>query len=203
MPSYRPTTPQGLVDLCADRLAQLPGIVIAGFDGADAADPAALAGTVAGVLRAAGRAADVVRVENFIRPASQRLEYGAHDEMTYRTTWFDYAAIRREVIDAARLYGRWLPRLWNAKTDRSFRDSPRAATDQQILLIAGPMLARAELELDLLVRVRMSRATLERRTPPDHQWTISPLLDYEATAADPDIEVRYDHPDRPAVSMRM
>lgn len=199
MTSFRPISPDALVALCAQRFREVPGLTVAGIDGADAADPVAFAGQVAEVLRAQGRASDVVALEHFIRPASQRLEWGAHDEEMFRTSWYDLAALRREVIEAARGRRRWLPRLWDAASDRSFRDEPRVAAPDHVLIIAGPMLSRDSLDLDVLVALRMSRAALERHTAAEHRWTIAPLLDVESTAGEPDIEVRYDHPDRPAV----
>ena len=55
---YRPLSPDGLVDACADAVAALPGRRVVAIDGADEAEPAALAERLARRLRADGRAAD-------------------------------------------------------------------------------------------------------------------------------------------------
>ncbi|MGC4935850.1 hypothetical protein ACLQ3C_19470 [Gordonia sp. DT30] len=202
MPRYIPIAPEALVLLCADACAALPGRLVVGVVGAPVADPESLADRIAGSLRVRGRAAEVVRVVDYIRPASLRLEWGAHDAEAFATSWYDFPALRREVIDSLHADGSWLPRLWDGLSDRSFRDERQIAAGDQVIVIAGPMVLRADLRLDLGIALRMSRAALARRTPPDEQWTIDPLLDHERDAPLPDIEVRYDHPDRPAVSCR-
>ncbi|GAC68838.1 hypothetical protein [Gordonia soli] len=200
MTVYAPVTPIGLTNRCADACVGLGGPVVVAVDGPDAAHPATLAGEVADVLRSRGRAADVVRVADFIRPASVRMEYGATDPDTYLDGWFDYPAIDREVVSALRRDGRWLPRLWDAVADRSFRDRRRQADADQVVLVAGPMLLGRGLGFEVTVRLQMSEAALRRRTPDDQQWTIAPLLTQALGAPTADIEVRYEHPDRPAIS---
>lgn len=201
MPHYTPTDPAGLVDLCARACLDLPGPLVVGVDGAVPAHPEQLASTIAEHMRARGRAAEVVAVTDYIRPASLRLEHGPRDAEGYRTDWFDYAALHREVIDSLRTHRRWLPRLWDERSDRSFRDSHRIAADDQVILVAGPMVLRDDLAVDLGIALRMSAATLRRELREPEWWTIEPLLAHQATAPAPDIEVRYDHPDRPAVAV--
>ncbi|OPX15549.1 hypothetical protein [Gordonia sp. i37] len=199
VPAYRPIDPEGLVVTCAERCAALPGQPVVGIDGAVAARPDLLALRVIEVLRSRGRAAEVVRVGDYVRPASLRLEWGPHDPEAFTTSWYDFAALRREVLDGIRDHRRWLPRLWDELSDRSFRDQRLDAASGQITLIAGEMVVRDDLDLDLTIALRMSRAALLRRTPSDRQWTIDPLLDHQRDAPDPDVEVRYDQPDRPAL----
>ncbi|KQR98706.1 hypothetical protein ASG12_09945 [Williamsia sp. Leaf354] len=200
MPTYRPTTPDALVDLCVEVITRRPGVVVAGVDGADAARPTDLAERVTAALRATGRAAAVVALGDYVRPASVRKEFGHTDTESYRTMWFDYAALDREVITAVHRSGSWLPRLWDEATDRSPRDRPTTATDDQVLIIAGPMLLGRGLALSPTVRLEMSAAALGRRTPDADRWTVDALVEHTADVGDlADISVRYDHPDRPAV----
>ena len=200
MTRFEPITPQGLVQLCTERCAALDGIAVVGVDGAPAAGTEVLASEIVDGLRARGRAAAVVRTSDYLRPASLRLEYGRSDPQSYRESWFDFAAIGREVIDAVRTHRRWLPRLWDPVRDRSFRDEHRHATDSQIIVLAGPMLRTQALDLDLVIHLAMSEGALRRRTPDAEQWTIEPLLDDDAHAPTADLEVRYDHPERPALA---
>ncbi|MGU3294462.1 hypothetical protein [Williamsia sp. M5A3_1d] len=200
MPAYRSTTPDGLVDLCVEVISRRPGVVVAGVDGADAARPIELAERIAQALRATGRAAAVVAVDDYVRPASVRKEFGHTDTESYRTMWFDWAALDREVVTAVHADRQWLPRLWDATTDRSPRDRPRPAAADQVVLVAGPMLLGRGLDIAPTVRLEMSAAALRRRTPASDHWTIDALVDHaEEVAAVADITVRYDHPDRPAV----
>lgn len=196
---YRPLSPDGLVDECAAMMADLPGRRVVAIDGADAAEPAALADAFVRRLRASGRAADVVDLRHWLRPASTRMEWGRTDPDSYRTAWFDLAAIGREVVDALRSRGEWLPRLWDPERDRSFRDAPVPAGPDQVIVLAGPMLVGSELDVDLTVALRMTEGALRRRTPEAEHWTIAPLLEQADETGPADVEVRWDHPDRPAV----
>lgn len=200
MPTYSPISPDGLAELCLDRIRATTGVVVAAVDGADAAHPEALAAQIADRLHSTGRAAAAVELAHFVRPASLRFEYGHTDEESYRTSWFDHAALDREVITAVRTGHPWLPRLWNPLTDRSFRDARQACADGQVIITAGPMLLGRH-HFDLTIRLLQSEATLRRRTPTDQHWTIPVLLE-AARGAHADIEVRVDHPDRPAIHLR-
>ncbi|MEV0246398.1 hypothetical protein AB0H76_07420 [Nocardia sp. NPDC050712] len=200
MPEFTAITPTGLADLIAARAAALPGAAVLAIDGADAADPVALAGQVADRLRTGGRPAEVIALHDFVRPASLRLEYDRADEFTYRTAWFDYEALNREVLVALRQHGQWLPALWDERTDRSARARIRPAAPDTVLLVAGPMLLGRALDFDLTVSLRMSAGALRRRTAPADLFTVEALgAHQDAHAAEPDILVAWDHPDRPAV----
>ncbi len=200
MPTYRPITPDGLVDTCVALFASHPDVVIGGIDGAPAADPGRLAELVAAALRASGRAAAVVHLGDYIRPASVRLEYGHADTESFRTMWFDYSALDREVIIAVHRSGVWLPRLWDEQTDRSPRDRPRTAAADQVLIVAGPMLLGRGLSLAPTVRLEMSAAALRRATPAESAWTVDAIVEHADRGDDvPDLIVRYEHADRPAI----
>jgi hypothetical protein len=199
VPTFSPTTTDNLVDLIVHRVRTISGRAVVAIDGADAARPLDFAERVAVAIRTDGRGVGVVDLHDFVRPASVRLEYGRTDEESYRTGWFDYAALRREVIDGLRVSGRWLPRLWDERTDRSPRAARRSAGPDDVVLVAGPMLLGRDLKFDLTVRLEMSEPALRRGTPSDELWTVPALLAQQREADAPDILVRWDHPERPAV----
>ncbi|WP_280302956.1 hypothetical protein [Nocardia abscessus] len=200
MPRFSPITRDGLVELVIHPVLTANSHTVIAVDGADAARPVALADRIAEALGAAGRSAEVVSLHDYVRPASLRMEFGRTDEMSYRTAWFDYAALRREVIDALRRHSRWLPALWDEAADRSARAAIRTAPPATTIVVAGPMLAGRGLDADLSVRLDLSEAALRRTTPPDTQWTIPALLRHDAeNPYNPDFFVRWDHPDRPAL----
>ncbi|NDK92029.1 hypothetical protein GYA93_21005 [Gordonia desulfuricans] len=202
MTTFQPSTPDGLVDACLTRIRAIAGVGVVIVDGPSPTRPGEFADAIARRLRAEGRAAGVVHADDYLRPASLRFEYGRTDPLTFRDGFVDHAGIDREVIDAPRRHGRWLPRLWDAQRDRSFRDSPQTATADQIVLVGGPMLLGRGHDAEVTIALRMSAAALRRRLPDDEHWTIDPLLDHAAAAGPADIEVRYDHPARPAIAVR-
>lgn len=199
MPRFTPITPDALAELPARRLRALAGRRVVAVDGADAARPVDFALCAADRVRADGRPAEVVRLHDFVRPASVRLEFG-RDETSYRTGWFDYAALRREVLAPLRSAGTWLPALWDETTDRSARARRRPALPETVLFVAGPMLLGRTLPFDLSVRLDLSPAALTRVTPDDEAWTIPALLAHACDSTEtPTYFVRWDHPDRPAL----
>ncbi|MEU3473886.1 MULTISPECIES: hypothetical protein [unclassified Rhodococcus (in: high G+C Gram-positive bacteria)] len=191
---------ESIVDSCQDGARSI--IVI---DGADAARPVDFATRTAEHARSRGRPAAVVDLHDYVRPASIRFEYSRTDELSYRTLWFDYDALVREVIVPLRPGGggHFLPRLWDEAADRSARARSASAAANQIVLIAGPMLLGRGLNADLSVHLRLSASALRRRTSAADQWTCAPLIDYydslDPSAERPDFLVRWDHPDRPAL----
>ncbi|UAK30125.1 hypothetical protein K8O92_19445 [Nocardia asteroides] len=200
MPRFLPITRDGLVEQVIQPVLTARSHTVIAVDGADAAQPAALADRIVEALRDAGRSAEVVSLHDYVRPASLRMEFGRTDEMYYRTAWFDYAALRREVVDALRGHGRWLPALWDEAADRSARAAIRTAPPATTIVLAGPMLAGRHLAVDVSLRLDLSEAALRRNTPPDAQWTIPALLRHDAeNPYTPDFFVRWDHPDRPAL----
>ncbi|MFF0637000.1 hypothetical protein ACFYTS_31405 [Nocardia sp. NPDC004151] len=200
MPEFTALTPDALLELVAGRAGALRGYAVVAVDGADAAGPMTVADGVTELLRSRGRPAEVVSLHDFVRPASVRLEYDRDSEFTYRTAWFDYAAVNREVLKPLRDGGRYLPALWNEQTDRSARARIRTAAEGTVLFVAGPMLLGRGLDFDLTVSLRMSEGALRRRTDPEQAFTVDGLLEYQREHTErPDILVAWDHPDRPAV----
>ena len=200
MTRFAPITPDALVDLLAERIRAVPGHAVVGIDGADATDPIELAQTVGERVRAEGRHCETVSLHDYVRPASLRLEFGRTDELSYRTAWFDYEALRREVIEALRDDSRWLPALWDEKADRSARAAVRPAYACTVLIVVGPMLLGRNLNFDLTLRLHLSPNALQRGTDHTESWTIAALQHYESeNIEEPDLLVRWDHPDRPAI----
>ncbi|MEU1204506.1 hypothetical protein [Nocardia sp. NPDC005825] len=200
MPDFAAVSPEALLEVVAERAATVRGFAVVAVDGADAAEPLIVARGAADLLRGRGRPAEVVSLHDFVRPASVRLEYDRDSEFTYRTGWFDYAAVNREVLTSLRDNGRYLPALWNEHTDRSARARIREAADGTVLFLAGPMLLGRGLDFDLTVALRMSEGALRRRTDPAQMFTVDGLLEFQRERAEtPDLLVAWDHPDRPAL----
>ena len=172
------------------------------IDGADAAAPVEFAGRVRDRIRSGARACEVIDLHDFVRPASLRFEYSRTDELSYRTSWFDFDALGREVLAPMLPGGRdsFLPRLWDESSDRSARARLEVAAPDQVLIVAGPTLLGRIGNAAVTVHLSLSAGALRRRTPTDQQWTIDPLVEYYSNAdTRPDLLVRWDHPDRPAL----
>ncbi len=197
---FTPTSPDGLAALVTERCLAVDDIAVVAIDAPDAAHPIPLADAVCASLRERGRPCGVVSVHDYVRPASLRFEHGRDDELAYRTRWFDYDALRREVVQSVRTNRRWLPRLWDEARDRSARCARVPAADEQVILVTGPMLLGRDLGFDVTVQLHLSEAALRRHTPPDRHWTVDALLRRNADITEaPDLLVRYDHPSKPAV----
>jgi hypothetical protein len=146
----------------------------------------------------------VVQLKDFLLPASQRLEFGREDSNSYRDRWFDFGALAREVLDPLGAPGaaQWLPRLRDPETDRSVRTQRQPAPDGLVLLVAGPMLLGRWLDFDLSVALEVDARVLRERTPPELAFTVEGVLEHDKeNREEPDILVRYNHPDRPAVAV--
>lgn len=196
-----PVFPEVLIDRL---IARVPagGRTIAVVDGADAAQPVEFAERIRERVRSGGRTCDVIDLHDFVRPASLRFEYSRTDELTYRTAWFDFDALDREVVAPMREGGRgtFLPRLWDEASDRSARARLVDAAADHLLVIAGPTILGRIGGAAVTIHLRLSEGALRRRTPVDQHWTIDPIIQYYAdTETEPDFTVRWDHPDRPAV----
>jgi hypothetical protein len=200
-------TPVRLAEMLADLIGTLPGRPRIGFDGAASARPDALADALIDPLRVRGRAAFRVDLGDFLRPASVRLELGRTNADSFYEQWFDLAALSREVLRPLGEggSGRIVTTFWNPQTDRSTRPSPVDVPEGGVLLLSGPLLIGAGLELDLIVHCAQSPAALARRTPPEEQWTLA-AFDRYAEEVDPsqlaDVVVRVDDPNHPALVER-
>jgi len=202
----RPVSIEVLVEELADRLATTAtdGRLRVAVDGADAADPAALADALVDPLRVRGRSAVRVRTDDFLRPASLRLEFGRTNPDSFYLGWLDETGLRREVLDPAGPggSGRIVTRLRDARTDRATREPYRELPPDAVVIVSGPLLLGSGLPFDVTVHLHLSAAALERRTEPEQRWTLPAYARYGAEvdpAAFADLVVRLDDPRRPAV----
>ncbi|MFI5835668.1 uridine kinase [Micromonospora sp. NPDC051300] len=207
--AVRPISPDLLVAELAARLAdaETPGRLRVAVDGPPAAAPDALADALVDPLRAAGRPALHVRADDFLRPASVRLEQGRTNPDAYYEGWLDEPGLRREVLDPAGPHGsgRLLPSLWDADADRASRAAYRDLPPGGVVLVSGALLLGGTLPFDLTVHLVLSPAALERRTDPARRWTLPAFARY-ADEVDPasfaDVVVRADDPRHPALVER-
>ena len=189
----RPLTFDTLVAEIVGQVSEIDGRVRVLIDGAPAAEPGRLADAAVEPLRALGRAVQRVSLEDFLRPASVRLEHGRTDSYSYRHDWFDFGGLQREVLDPA-MDGKVLPSLWNAATDRASRAEYVDLPENGIVLVDGTLMLDRWLPAELTVHLWLSPGALKRKTA--EEWTLPAFDDYEPAA---DLLVRYDHPERPGL----
>jgi hypothetical protein len=203
----RPVTAELLASLLVERILGLgaDGRVRVLLDGAAAAAPDALADALVEPLRVAGRAVVRVHADDFLRPASVRLEHGRHDPDGYLEDRLDTRALVREVLDplGPAGSGRYLPALWDATRDRATRASYEEAGAGAVLLLDGELLLGRGLPCEVEVHLAMRRATLERRGTPPWQLDAFERYDDEVRPQEvADVVVRVDDPRHPALVER-
>jgi hypothetical protein len=202
----RPVSFDGLVEEIADELIsrEPDSVRRVAIDGPAAAEPGRLADALVDPLRVRGRPAVRVDTADFLRPASLRLEFGRDNPDSFYAGWFDESGLAREVLDPAGPggSGRILTRLWNAGTDRAARDPYHDLPAGAVVLVSGPLLLGGGLAFDFTVHLELTRAALDRRTPPGELWTV-PAFERYRHEVDPatfaDVVVRLDDPRRPAL----
>lgn len=200
----RPVSFEALISEIAEEVAgRDPRIRRVAVDGPAAADPGRLAAGLVGPLRLRGRPVVLVDTADFLRPASVRLEFGRDNPDSFYAGWFDEPGLAREVLDPAGPdgSGRIVTRLWNATTDRAARQPYQHLEPGAVVVVSGPLLLGGGLVFDFTVHLELTRAALQRRTPPAEQWTLPAFERYlnevnPATFAD--VVVRLDDPRRPA-----
>jgi len=203
LPRYLPVAPDRLSELLAERIAAPPGIVRVAIDGPPCAPAHDLADSLVEPLRVLGRPTHLVRAETFWHDASLRLEYG-HEDVDSYLTWLDAGALRREVLTAAVSVGAILPSLRDPSTNRSTHATARPVPPDAIVIVSGPLLPGLGLPFDLGVHLAVSPAARARRTPAADAWTLPAYDRYDAEVAPSelaDVVVRWDDPNRPAVSI--
>lgn len=200
-----PVTPDRLVREVAGRLAAtLPTARLrVAVDGPAAAEPDRLAEALIDPVRVLGRPVLHVRADDFLKPASVRLEPGRTNPDAYYGR-LDEAGLRREVLAPAGPGGSgWvLPTLWDAATDRASRAAYVQLSADAVVLVSGAFLLGGVLTFDLTVHLVLSPAALRRRTRPEEAWTL-PAYDRYDREVDPasfaDVVVRLDDPGHPAL----
>jgi hypothetical protein len=176
-------------------------------DGPVPVDAARVAAAVAAALAAAGRPVAPVSAENYLRPRSVRLEHGADDPDAGYERWYDWSALRREVLDPLGPDGdgSWLPSLWDAARDRATRAPRHVAVPGAVAVVDGPFLLRWETAeaFDVSVHLDVSPAAVARRVPPEDLGRVTGAWRRYLEETDPasraDFVVRLDDPARPAL----
>ncbi|SKC81088.1 hypothetical protein SAMN04324258_4158 [Krasilnikoviella flava] len=171
-------------------------------DGHPSTRPEALADALVEPLRAAGRPVARVRVRDFLRPASLRLERGRRDPDALLEEWIDVGGLNREVLTGIVRRGRWLPSLRDPATDRATRAAYVDAAPGTVVVLDGSLALGRGLDVDLAVHLALQPATETRNTPLDEAWTLAAYGRYRREAQPErraDVVARVDHPDRPAL----
>ncbi len=180
----RPISPAALADeLAAQLVGLLPGRRIrVAIDGPPGAGAGELADELDHRIRAAGRAVLRVSANDFLRPASLRMERGRTDPDAYLEDRLDLAALRRELLDPAGPAGsgRVLGRLWNPATDRAYRGGYVELAAAAVVLLDGELLLGRGLPFDYAIHLRVSAAALARRLPAELSWTLPAYARYDA-----------------------
>ncbi|MQA13120.1 MAG: uridine kinase [Pseudonocardiaceae bacterium] len=204
----RPLTPDAVVTELADRIAECRGPGPATrvlVDGAPPAEPGGWAQALVDPLRLRGRPVVRARAEDFLRPASLRLEQGRRDPDAFYAERLDTGALVRELLAPAGPggSGRVLPRFWDAAADRAARAGHVDAGPGGVVLLHGTLLLGLGLPAELVVHLHLSEHALRRGTPPEHVWTLPAYRRYAEEVGPEevaDVVLRVDHPDRPALS---
>ena len=136
--SPRPVTVEAVAELVAERVAalRLTHPVRVAIDGPPWSG-LELAPKVVAAIEAWSRTAFVVRVDDYLRPASVRFERGRDDPDAFYDEWIDGAGLRREVLepsgqDGSRLV---LPTLWDATRDRATRADYRELPADGVVIV--------------------------------------------------------------------
>jgi hypothetical protein len=202
----RPISPSLLVEELADRIASAPRDrrVRVAVDGAPMARPGDLADALVGPLRLRGREVIRVSADDFLRPASVRLEHGRTDPDVFYTDWLDLGALVREVLGPLEPggSGKVLPALWDSGIDRAARAPYITLPDSGVLLLDGALLLGRGLPLDHAVHLWLSPGALARRVTAEQEWTLPAYDRYDREARPAqvaDVVVRFDDPRHPAL----
>jgi hypothetical protein len=203
-PDWTPIAPEALPDRLADWIAALGGTTRLLIDGAECAEPEALADALIEPLRTRGRPAVHVRGTDFWRDASLRLEFG-HEDVESFGTWVDADALRREVLEPAVTARCYLPTLRDPQSNRSTRAAARELEPGSVVIVSGTLLLGRDLPAERTIHLALSAAARARRTPPDRQWTLPAYDDYDRAvrpAETADVVVTLNDPRHPALQCR-
>lgn len=186
--------------LVVTRAQQDDGPVRLLVDGHPSTHPERLADALVAPLEAAGHPVARVSVRDFLRRRSLRLEHGREDPDSLLDAWIDVGSLNREVLARVVERREYLPSLRDPDTDRATRADYRHAPPGTVVVLDGTLAVGRGLALDIAVHLALKPATLRRRTPPDEAWAL-PAHERYTREIDgvPDLVVRVDHPDHPAV----
>ncbi|WP_036969654.1 uridine kinase [Promicromonospora kroppenstedtii] len=172
-------------------------------DGHPSTHPELLADALVAPLETAGRRVARVRVADFLRPRSLRLEHGRDDPDSLLDGWIDVEALNREVLRRVVERGEYLPSLRDPDTDRATRAAYVTADPGTVVVLDGALTIARGLDVDVAVHLALKPGTLRRRTPDEQAWELPAYERYAAQAERAaDLLVRVDHPDHPALVHR-
>ena len=172
-------------------------------DGHPSTHPERLADALVAPLETAGRRVARVRVADFLRSRSLRLERGRADPDSLLDGWIDVEALNREVLRRVVERGEYLPSLRDPDTDRATRAAYVPADPGTVVVLDGALAIARGLDVDVAVHLALKPGTLRRRTPEEEAWALPAYERYAAQAERAaDLVVRVDHPDHPALVHR-
>lgn len=143
-----------------------------------------------------------MHADDFLRPASLRLEHGREDPDAYLEDRLDTGALAREVLDPFVADGTYLPTLRDPLRDRATRAARTRAPDGAVLVVDGELLLGRGLAADVTVHLAVRPTTLARRLGPGRAWLL-PAFERHDDEHRPqgvaDVVVRVDDPRHPAL----
>ena len=145
-----------------------------------------------------------VHADDFLRPASIRLEHGRHDPDAYLEDRLDLRALGTEVLDRFAADGRYLPTLWDAERDRATRAPSEQSPPGAVLVLDGSLLLGRWLDHDVAVHLAVRPATLARRTSEADHWMLPAFARYDEELLPRDLVglvVHVDDPRHPAIEV--
>jgi uridine kinase len=138
------------------------------FDGVDGSGKTTLADELVEPIRRAGREVIRASVDGFHNPRAARYARGPDSAEGYFLDSFDYAAVKRELLEPLGPGGggKFRTAIFDYRTDRPVESPQRAASRDAVLLFDGVFLSRPELHgswdltvwLDVPFEVTVERA---------------------------------------------
>lgn len=136
------------LDAVADRIpAAATGYVLVAVDGVDGSGKTTFAAALADRLRRRGRRCVVIHVDGFHRVRAERHRRGKDSPLGFWLDTYDYAALRRCVLEPLGPGGdgRYRSRATDLAADRYVDEPPRYAEPGTVVIMEGLFLHRDEL----------------------------------------------------------